>query len=255
MDFYKERIELAAVFRWIAKLNMHESVVNHFSCAVGKDRRYFLINPGGYHFSLMKASDLILIDTQNINKSINELEEDHKPLITALDVHKNIHEKVDNAICVLHVHSKFATSISTIKNQKNKDRNWAGYLPPIDQNTMRFYERIVIDKDYGGLAKGDEAVRLSNQIKDKNILLLGHHGVLVVGKSIAKAFDDLYYFEKACETYVTALSMGQELEILSHEIAEKTAKQWENFKPENIADLHLKSIIKLLEKEDSSFKN
>ena len=56
-------------------------------------------------------------------------------------------------------------------------------MAPIDQNTMRFYERIAIDKDYGGLAKGDEAVRLSNQIKDKNILLLGHHGVIVVGKS------------------------------------------------------------------------
>ena len=255
MDFLKERIELAAVFRWIAKLNMHESVVNHFSCAVGKDRRFFLINPGGYHFSLMKASDLILIDTQNIENSINDLQDDHKPLITALDVHKNIHNKVENAICVLHVHSKFATAISTIKNNKNNDQNWAGYLPPIDQNTMRFYERIAIDKDYGGLAKGDEAVRLANQIQNKNILLLGHHGVLVIGKSIAKAFDDLYYFEKACETYVTALSMGKEIEILSHEIAEKTAKQWENFKPSNIHELHLKSIIELLEKEDPSFKN
>ena len=83
------------------------------------------INPGGYHFSLMKASDLILIDTNDIKKSINNLEEDHKPLITALDVHHNIHKKVDNAICVLHVHSKFATAISAIKNQKNKDIKWA----------------------------------------------------------------------------------------------------------------------------------
>ena len=35
----------------------------------------------------------------------------------------------------------------------------------------------------------------------------------------------------------------------------ETAKQWENFKPSNIHELHLKSIIELLEKEDPSFKN
>ena len=41
---------------------MHESVVNHFSVSVDKSRSKFLINPGGLHFSLIKASDLILID-------------------------------------------------------------------------------------------------------------------------------------------------------------------------------------------------
>ena len=29
--------------------------------------------------------------------------------------------------------------------------------------------------------------------------------------TVAQAFDELYYFEKACETYITALSTNKEI--------------------------------------------
>ena len=122
INYYKERCELAAVLRWTARLNMHESVVNHFSLSVDKDRSKFLINPGGLHFSLMKASDLILIDGNNIKKSLNNLPNDKRPLVTALDLHTSVH-KLKKAACILHVHSKYATVLSTIKNKKGKTPN------------------------------------------------------------------------------------------------------------------------------------
>ena len=31
---------------------------------------------------------------------------------------------------------------------------------------------------------------------------------MVIGESVARAFDDLYYFERACATYITALQTG-----------------------------------------------
>ena len=46
---------------------------------------------------------------------------------------------------------------------------------------------------------------------------------------MAQAFDELYYFEKACETYITALSTNKELKIATPEVAEKTAQDWENY--------------------------
>ena len=253
-SYYKQRCELAAVLRWTARLNMHESVVNHFSVSVDRNRSKFLINPGGLHFSLIKASDLILIDGHNIKRSLNDLPNEKRPLVTALDLHTSVHKLKKNAACILHVHSKYATVLSTIKNKKGQDPQWSGYLPPVDQNSMRFYERISIDQDYDGMAKGNEAKRIAKQLGDKKILLLGNHGVMVIGLTVAKAFDDLYYFEKACETYVTALSTGKELQMASHKIASNTAKQWENFKPSNIADLHLKSLMAILDKEDPDYK-
>lgn len=252
-NYSVQRSELAAAFRWTARLDMHESVVNHFSLSVEDDSSKFLVNPGCTHFSLIKASDLILVDSNNIRQSISHINEDKRPLETALDLHGSIHSENKNAKCILHVHSKFATIVSTFKSTSGKNR-WIGCLPPIDQNTMRFYNRVSVDNNYDGIAKGKEAERISTKIGNNTILLLGSHGPIIIGPSVAKAFYDLYYFEKACETYVRALSTGQELEILSHEIAEKTAKQMENYKPSNVADLYFNSLMKILDNENSDYK-
>ena len=255
MDNYdNQRAELAAAFRWTARLDMHESVVNHFSLSVDEDSSKFLVNPGCLHFSLIKASDLILVDVDNIQQSVSHIDEDNRPLETALDLHGSIHRKNKKARCILHVHSKFATIVSTFKN-KNGNNKWIGCIPPIDQNTMRFYNRVSVDSNYDGIAKGKEAERITAKIGNNNILLLGSHGPMVIAPSVAKAFYDLYYFEKACETYVRAVSTGCELEILSDEIAEKTAKQMENYKPSNVADLYFKSLMKILDNENSDYKN
>ena len=59
---YQERVDLAAAFRWCARLNLHEGVANHFSLSVNEDGTQFLMNPNQVHFSRIKASDLLLID-------------------------------------------------------------------------------------------------------------------------------------------------------------------------------------------------
>jgi ribulose-5-phosphate 4-epimerase/fuculose-1-phosphate aldolase len=56
------RTDLAAAFRIIAKLGMHEAVANHFSAAVSAEGRKFLMNPKWRHFSRIKASELVLFD-------------------------------------------------------------------------------------------------------------------------------------------------------------------------------------------------
>ena len=84
-------------------------------------------------------------------------------------------------------------------------------------------------------------------------MLLSNHGILTTGQTVAQAFDELYYFEKACETYITALSTHKELKVVSLEVAEKTAQDWENY-PINSAELHLKAIRSILDKEDPTYK-
>ena len=73
------------------------------------------------------------------------------------------------------------------------------------------------------------------------------------GQTVAQAFDELFYFEKACETYITALSTGKELKIATPEVAEKTAQDWENY-PTGLGELHLKAVRSILDKEDPSYK-
>ena len=240
-----ERLEilndLAAVFRWTARLNMHEGIANHFSVCHPESSRSFYVNGTGVHFSKIRASDLVFIENKNFEEMKN------KPEIvdsTAINIHGTIHKKIPNAKCILHVHSKYATALSCLKDPT---------LPPIDQNTMRFYNRVALYNEFGGLGFEEESEKMSNSIGNHNILLLANHGILTVAPTVAQAFDDLFYFEKACETYITALSTGKELNVASHEVAEKTAQDWENYST-NMEELHLKAIRSILDSEDPSYK-
>ena len=234
--------DLAAVFRWSAKLNMHEAVANHFSvCAPGSNEDFY-VNGSGMHFSSIKASDLFLVE-QN---KINELKD--KPELvdpTALYIHGSIHKKVPHAKCILHVHSKYATALASLKDPT---------LPPIDQNTMRFFNRVGIYSDFGGMGFEEEASKMATKIGNKKVLLMSNHGVLTTGQTVAQAFDELFYFERACETYITALSTNKKLKIVSDEVAEKTAQEWEDYTTSQ-QELHLKAIRSILDKEDPSYKD
>ena len=241
MEISELQKDLAAVFRWTARLNMNEGIANHFSVCIPNSNDFY-VNGSGMHFSSIKASDMILVK-QNMIEEIKKQPELVDP--TALNIHGAIHKKVPHARCILHVHSKYATALSTLKNPT---------LEPIDQNTMRFYNRIAIYDDFGGLGVEEESNKMAAAIGNNRSMLLANHGILTVGETIADAFDELYYFEKACETYITALSTNKELNLVEPKIAEKTAQEWENY-PINMGKQHLKAIRLILDNENSDYKN
>jgi len=242
MEITELQIDLAATFRWTARLNMHEGVANHFSACVPGSSSDFYVNKAGLHFSQIKASDIILVTKDNIE----ELKK--KPDLvdpTAINIHGAIHQKVPHARCIFHVHSKYATALSTLKDP---------IMKPIDQNTMIFFNRVSVFNEFGGLGFEDESIKMANALGNKQHLLLANHGIITTGETVAEGFNYLYYFEKAAETYLTALSTKKELNIVSDEIAEKTAQETADY-PINLAQLHLDQIKKILDKEEPDYKN
>ena len=232
--------DLAAAFRWTARLNLHEGIANHFSVCLPNSENFY-VNGSGMHFSSIKASDLILVEKnkiEEIKKNPNLVDP------TAINIHSTIYKKVPHARCILHVHSKYATALSVLKNPT---------LPPIDQNTMRFYNRVAVYDDFGGLGFEEESNKMAACIGNHQLMLLANHGILTAGQTVAQAFDTLYYFERAFETYITALSTNKELKIVSPEVAEKTAQDWENY-PTGLGELHLKAIRSILDSEDPDYK-
>ena len=242
MEITDLQIDLAATFRWTARLNMHEGVANHFSACVPGSSTDFYVNKAGIHFSQIKASDLILVTKENINELKN------KPDLidpTAINIHSAIHQKVPHAKCIFHIHSKYATALSTLKDP---------ILKPIDQNTMIFYNRVSVFNEFGGLGFEDEAIKMAKALGNKQHLLLANHGIITTGETVAEGFNYLYYFEKAAETYLTALSSNQALNIVSKDVAEKTAQETANY-PIDLAKLHLNQIKFILDKEEPEYKN
>ena len=186
MEISELQKDLAAAFRWTAKLNMHEGIANHFSVCKPNSNDFY-VNGSGMHFSTIKASDLVLVE-QNKIEEIKKNTDLVDP--TAINIHGIIHKKVPHAKCILHVHSKYATALSVLKNP---------ILPPIDQNTMRFYNRVAVYDDFGGLGFEEESNKMANSIGNNRSMLLANHGILTTGQTVAEAFDELYYYFKINE--------------------------------------------------------
>ena len=239
--YQKERIDLACAFRWTARMGMHEAVANHFSLAVNKEGTKFLINPIK-HFSRIKASDLLLLDA-NAPPDIND---PLGPDPTAWGLHGAIHRNCPHAVCVLHAHPIYSTVLASL-NDSN--------LPPIDQNAASFYNRYVIDKNYGGLAFEEEGERCAAMLNDplKKVMIMGNHGVLVIGADVADVFNRFYYFERAAETYIKSLWTQKPLRILSDKIAEKTALELENYP--DLSMIFFDNLKALLDEEEQSYRD
>lgn len=240
MDFWQERVDLAAAFRWCVRLNYHEAVANHFSLAINEEGSQFLMNPNQMHFSRIKASDLLLIDANDPNT----LEGPNAPDPTAWGLHGAVHRRCPHAKCAMHVHSVHATVLASLQDSR---------LLPIDQNSAMFFNRYVIDNHYGGLAFEEEGTRCASLLTDpkQKVLIMGNHGILVLGNSVADTFNRLYYFERAAETYIRALQTGQNLRVLPDEIAEKTAQEVEEY-PEQ-AMRHFDELKRILEDEGANY--
>ena len=159
MEISELKQDLAAVFRWTAKLDMNEGIANHFSVCLPNSNDFY-VNCSGLHFSSIKASDMVLVE-QNKIEEIKKKPELVDP--TALNIHGTIHRKVPHARCILHVHSKYATALSTLKDP---------VLKPIDQNTMRFFNRVSTFNDFGGLGFEEESNKMASAIGNNSLLLL-----------------------------------------------------------------------------------
>jgi ribulose-5-phosphate 4-epimerase/fuculose-1-phosphate aldolase len=235
------RIDLAAAFRWFTRLGMHEAVANHLSVAVSADGSRFLMNPRGHHFSRIRASDLLLLDADDQAT----LTRPGAPDPTAWYIHGRLHALLPQARCVMHLHPKFSTALAGLADST---------MYPIDQNTMRFYGQVAMDESYAGMAlANEEGDRLAGLLGNKSVLMMGNHGVLVTGPTIAQAFDEMYYFERAAETLMTCYASNRPLRIAPDAVAQTTAQQWLDYP--HLAQDHLAEVKAILDREAPDYKD
>jgi ribulose-5-phosphate 4-epimerase/fuculose-1-phosphate aldolase len=234
-SLHQAKIDLTAALRSAAHLGLHEGVCNHFSLAVPdyEGIEAFLINPQGVHWDDVVPSDLVTVDING-----NRLEDMHNVEPTAFFIHGRIHKAKKNAVCIMHTHMPFATSLTLLRN---------GRLEWVSQNALRFYNRVAYDDDYGGLAlDSNEGDRICSKLVDADVLFMANHGVLICGESVANAFDDMYYLERACTVQVLAQSTGQPFRYVPEAVALLTAEQIQADRQQSA--LHLEALKKILER-------
>ncbi len=235
------RTDLAAAFRWAARLGMHEAIANHFSAAVSDDGARFLLNPVGAHFSRIRASELLLLDAANPDT----LRGPDAPDPTAWYLHAELHRRLPQARCILHTHMPHATALCCLQDFE---------FLMLDQNACRFHGRIAYDRAYSGMAlAASEGARVAGLLDGgKSVLFMGNHGVIVVAPTVAQAFDALYYLEKAAQLQVLALSTGRPLAVLAEPVAALAGAQWNNY-PTRFSELHFQALKEILDREEPDY--
>ena len=209
------RRELAAAFRLAARFELNEGVCNHFSVVVPGAEERFLINPYGIHWAEMRPDDLLLIDGDGtIHEGWGEVE------ASARNIHIAGHRANPRHQAILHVHMPHATALTMVEG---------GRLEMAHQTACRFLGRTAY-QGFGGVAlTAEEGERIAQAQKDNpeaDIIFLDHHGVTVGGPTVAVAFDDLYYLERACRQQILALSTGLPLKIIPEAQQKQTAREW-----------------------------
>ncbi|MCI5078318.1 class II aldolase/adducin family protein [Oricola sp.] len=233
------RIDLAAALRLSARNDWHEGVANHFSAAVSPDGRTFLVNPRWKHFSMATASELLLVDADD-PETMNRPD---APDPSAWSIHSAIHRNLPHARVALHLHPPYATTLATLKDPA---------IYPIDQVTARFFRRIAYDLSFGGIATEEaEGERIAASIGNHSAVMMGNHGVTTVAPTVAEAFDAMYHLERAARQLVLAYQTGQPLNIMSDELAEATAREWDVYKDAEHA--HFAEMKRILDREDPSY--
>lgn len=242
MQHQLERRQLAAALRWAARLGWQTGICNHFSLAVDADGDApdgILINPQGYQWSEVTASSLLLMDDSGrVAAGEGDVE------ATAFHIHRAVHLRVPAARAVLHTHTPYATAIMCTEK---------GRILNCHQESLIFHRRIAYDDAFGGIAAHEaEGERIARALGDKSIMLMAHHGVIVTGPDMARAFDDFYYLESVARFQVLALSTGAPLKVMSDADADELSPP---FQDTGQAAGHFESILRILDRTQPDYRD
>ena len=206
---WQMRVDLAAAHRLAFAQGFSEGIFNHLTCSVpGKPDRYFQI-PFGLHWCEITASSLLEVGFDGkVLSGEGEAER------SGFCIHAPIHQLNPEAVCVMHTHMPFASALSRLEDPTIK---------AIGQTECGLMRHVVYDELYTGPAFDPaEGERLARVLGDKKVMFMANHGVLTVGKSVAEAYDLLYYLERVAQVQLYAMWTGQRLKTLPQSIVEQT---------------------------------
>jgi len=235
-----KRIDLAAAYRLVHLYGMDEMIANHISARVPGKEGVFYINPYGMLYDQMHASCFIELDLDGnvvynpTGYGINQ---------AGFVLHSAVHKARHDVDCVIHTHTLAGMAVSAMK---------CGLLP-LAQTAMRFTD--VGYHDYEGVALNlDEQARVVRDLGDREALVLRNHGMLVVGASIAEAFNNIYRLERACQLQVMALSCNTELSMPPKDLIKATNKLYLPGVRRRFGLLEWPALLKKLDSIDPSYR-
>jgi len=234
------RIDLAACYRLCAFEGWDDLIYTHISATVPGEPNHYLINPFGYQFDEITASNLVKVNTKgeivdpNCRYRVNP---------TGFAIHGAVHRARPDANCVMHLHNTAGIAVSAQESG----------LLPLSQHAMRFIYHLAYH-EYEGVALSEaEGERLTLALGPHPAMLLRNHGTLTVGRTIGEAYVVMATLIKACEIQIAALS-SQQLHIPKQSVIQKASEELhDNGAEEGV--LEWQALLRMLDRFDESYKD
>jgi ribulose-5-phosphate 4-epimerase/fuculose-1-phosphate aldolase len=204
------RVELAACYRIFHHLGWTEMIFNHITLRVPGPERLFLINPFGLHYSEVKASNLVLVDSQGGVVRPSEWPINRAGFV----IHAAIHGAIEEAHCVMHTHTTTGMAVACLKEGLSYTNFYSAQL----------YGRVAYHDFEGITVELEEQQRLVRDIGDKPAAILRNHGLLAWGANIPQAFMLLWTLQRACDVQISSSSAG-ELQPIDIKVFEQTVRE------------------------------
>jgi ribulose-5-phosphate 4-epimerase/fuculose-1-phosphate aldolase len=235
---WQARVDLAAAYRLVAHYGWDDLIFTHISARVPGPDHHFLINPYGLLFSEMTASNLLKVDLDG--NLVEPTPYFFNP--AGFTIHSAVHAAREDAKCVLHLHTVAGVAVSCQEQG----------LLPINQTAMLLNGQIAYHEYEGVALLLDERPRLVADLGAKNAMILRNHGTLTVGQSVAEAFLEMYFLERACATQIAVLAGGTQLHYPAPEVQEVVKRQAGGIGP--VAKLAWDAQLRMLDAKDPSYK-
>jgi ribulose-5-phosphate 4-epimerase/fuculose-1-phosphate aldolase len=214
---------LAAALRLFGRFGFSEGVAGHITVRDPERLDHFWVNPFGMHFSLIRVSDLILVNHQG------EVVEGNRPVNeAAFAIHSQIHAARPDIVAAAHAHSTYGKSWSSLGR----------LLDPLTQDACSFYEDHSLFDDYTGVVlELEEGKRIAQALGEKKAVILRNHGLLTVGHSVDEAAWWFVTMERSCQAQLMAEAAGKPI-LIDQENARIAQRQvgshqlgWFSFQP------------------------
>jgi ribulose-5-phosphate 4-epimerase/fuculose-1-phosphate aldolase len=155
---------LTAALRLFARYGFDEGIAGHITARDPEHPEHFWVNPLAMHFSLIKVSDLILVNQQGEvisgNYPVNQ---------AAFAIHSQIHAARPDVVAAAHAHSIYGKSWSSLGR----------LLDPLTQDACSFYQDHSLFNDYTGVVlEVEEGQRIAQTLGKNKALILKNHGLL-----------------------------------------------------------------------------
>jgi ribulose-5-phosphate 4-epimerase/fuculose-1-phosphate aldolase len=237
---WKARVDLAALHRMCWQRGWSEAIVNHMTVLVPGASDRFLLIPYGLHWAEVRASDFMIVDLDG-----NVLSGEGRAEVSAVSLHAPLHRRLPHARCVVHTHQPNISGLTALRDQT---------LLMVHQDAMIFHDAVAYLDAYEDLPLDHSAGEIcAERMGGKIVLMMKNHGPMVVGETVAKAFQTLYYLDRIANVQMRAFAAGREVQVISEKLAAETGPFFRRHYLGEEANMHFDALKRLLDRQGDDY--